>query len=807
MTFKRLQLRLVLLLFIALWHQQNSAQECTYILTGRVVDLHDGTPIFGSVIRILETGQFAQTNEKGFYRILNICRGEIRLEISHPECQTIERNISMPTNEEFLIELEHHINALEEIVLSEQSQSNVNKSVLESRLQQQQMDRYSIQSLADALSSLTGINAVKTGNAIAKPMIHGMYGSRVGIVTQGIRLQDQEWGADHAPNIDLNAFESVQVVKGASALKYGGDTAGGVVVLNSFKVLPRDSLYRKTKINAASNGRGGSVSSQWIKSYNTGYYFSGQITGKRFGDLSAPDYILSNTGLKEWNLNWRVGRTKVRQGWEVSYSRFQNETAILKASHIGNTKDLLQALKFEKPLYINPFSYTLNTPKQSGVHHNFQFTLFDQFSDESRWRFDYNYQRNTRKEFDIRRGERANLPAIDLLLQTHSLLAHVQKNVGTAWRMEWGINALFQDNYSNPDTGVKRLIPDYLKYQLGSYFTGNYQHDNAWVWEWGIRADGIRWDVQKYYLLDDWRSNNYDQLFPEFEDIKYSTQILTHPKINYLTFSLHNGFSIRHNDELKSSISYILSQRSPNAAELFSDGLHHSLATIEMGNLTLKKEISHKFLYALTLNKVALSFAFEPYAARVKNYIYLAPKEVRETIRGAFPVWSYNATQVGLWGVDADVKLPFSKQLQLYVKVSYVNIQDLTNKRPMILTPPFNSTQSLVYTFPKSQFSIEIENHFVAKQSRFPDFNVEVDVRVGDLIESQIVDFSTPPDAYNITSINFLLPLKLTDGLNSQLRLMFNNVTQTSYRDYLNRMRYFVDEVGRNVQFQLILNY
>ena len=46
---------------------------------------------------------------------------------------------------------------------------------------------------------------MNTGNVISKPMIHGMFGSRVGIIYDGVQIENQQWGQDHAPNIDQNA--------------------------------------------------------------------------------------------------------------------------------------------------------------------------------------------------------------------------------------------------------------------------------------------------------------------------------------------------------------------------------------------------------------------------------------------------------------------------------------------------------------------------------------------------------------------------------------------------------------------------
>jgi len=251
-----------------------------------VTDLHDGTPIFGALLKIEGTDLFVQTNENGTYSFGNLCPGEMVLFLAHPKCNPISKKYNLISNTDLNFELEHHINELEEIVISDNQLKGLNGSTKESRLNTDQIIRYSSQSLSDALTSLAGVSSIKTGNAIAKPMIHGMYGSRVGIVANGIRLQDQEWGADHSPNIDLNAFQNVQLIKGAYTLKYGGDIPGGIIVLSPPKLILKDSLFGQTVMNASLNGRGGSLTSKLMKSTSNGYYVNGQFTAKRFGDLS-----------------------------------------------------------------------------------------------------------------------------------------------------------------------------------------------------------------------------------------------------------------------------------------------------------------------------------------------------------------------------------------------------------------------------------------------------------------------------------------------------------------------------------------
>ena len=115
----------------------------------------------------------------------------------------------------------------------------------------------------------------------------------------GLEMQDQEWGKEHAPNIDVNSIEKITLTKNASALKYGGDAMAGIIIAEGAKVAIKDSLYGKTILFGASNGRGGGITSQLTKSFKNGFYGTAQGTFKRFGDVEAADYVMSNTGLYE----------------------------------------------------------------------------------------------------------------------------------------------------------------------------------------------------------------------------------------------------------------------------------------------------------------------------------------------------------------------------------------------------------------------------------------------------------------------------------------------------------------------------
>ena len=70
-----------------------SGQSCDFSLSGKVVDLHDGTPIFGALVSVGGTTFFNQSDENGFFQIKGLCLGAFDLIVEHPECPTLKRQI------------------------------------------------------------------------------------------------------------------------------------------------------------------------------------------------------------------------------------------------------------------------------------------------------------------------------------------------------------------------------------------------------------------------------------------------------------------------------------------------------------------------------------------------------------------------------------------------------------------------------------------------------------------------------------------------------------------------------------------
>ena len=83
-------------------------------------------------------------------------------------------------------------------------------------------------------------------------------------------MEDQEWGEEHSPNIDVNSLDKITLIKGAGALQYSGNALGGVIVAETSNFQIKDSLYGKVLIKGESNGRGFTTTSNLINTNANG---------------------------------------------------------------------------------------------------------------------------------------------------------------------------------------------------------------------------------------------------------------------------------------------------------------------------------------------------------------------------------------------------------------------------------------------------------------------------------------------------------------------------------------------------------
>ena len=786
------------------------AQDCQNTLSGQVIDFHTGEPLVNAVVYFRESGKFSYTDDAGEFEIKNLCTGKKQVEVTHPQCEKIQKNISIvegDNSENF--RLEHHLEELNTVKISgKKGNQNTTATAQEASLTQETLESYSSKNLGDALEEVSGVSTLKTGNSIVKPIIQGFHSSRVMMVNHGVQMQDQEWGMEHAPNIDINSIGKLSVVKGAAALEYGGSAVGGAVIADAPNIPLKDSLFGKTIGSGSSNGRGGSLSTSLTKSYQNGWYGRVQGTLKKFGDRRAPDYALSNTGNTEQDFSLQVGLDKFGYGFDAYYSLYNSEIGILRPSHIGNAGDLVTAINSQEPNFISDFSYDLNPPRQDLQHHLAKIEGYKRFSGFGKLTAQYSFQQNERLEFDIRRGDDKDKPAVDLELTTHQFKTVFNVDERNYYSLKFVLQAGFQNNFADPDTGVRRLIPDYDQTDFGGFVSGDYQFNDNWQAEAGFRLDYRHLDSKKFYLINRWERLGYDQGFSDLIIDEVNSQYLTNPVFDFTTPSATAGVNYSWNKKYSLKLNYSLAGRPPNPAELFSDGLHHSSATIEFGDLRIDPEYSHKVTLGFQRKAKDWQFDITPYVNSVKDFINIEPTGLLTTIRGAFPVWEFKQIDAFLAGIDIDARYKFDEDFQFNTQFSYVYGQNTTKAKPLINMPPANWKNTLGYKNAHwNNFNLSLSGNWTFRQTRYPDNNFTFESIQNGQNTVQLVDISTPPDAYFLMDFNAGIEFRSFSTGSLQVNLNVNNILNTNYRNYLNRQRYYADELGRNFNLQFIFNY
>jgi iron complex outermembrane receptor protein len=156
--------------------------------------------------------------------------------------------------------------------------------------------------------------------------------------------------------------------------------------------------------------------------------------------------------------------------------------------------------------------------------------------------------------------------------------------------------------------------------------------------------------------------------------------------------------------------------------------------------------------------------------------------------------------------VDFDASYAFSKNFRFNHQFSLVKGYDRSREEPLINMPPINTKNEIVYQNPEfKNLRLALQSEYVFRQNEYPDNNFEVFIPETETMET--VDLSTPPDAYHLLNLNSSIDFQVTQKSTLTVGFEITNLLDTSYRNYLNRLRYYADDLGRNFLLNLKLNY
>jgi len=721
--------------------------ECQFIVKGKVLDSLKQSPLFNTEIQIVGINSSKVfTDDNGEFILTNVCIGNYELHVHHHDCEHLDIKLSVNKDTQLIIYLNHSAHEYKKVTIHIKNNSNSKFKPNINTINQGN-------SIAELMENINGVQLLKTGSNISKPIVNGLSGQRVIMIHNGVRLEGQNWGLEHAPEIEPSQINEILLLKGSETLKHANDGIGGVIISQLSDLFSIQSPFISAGTSFSTNNR--MISQNFgfgnlTKNKNPWYYRT-HASIKKSGNVKTSEYFLDNTGQQEWNVMAQVGKEFNKLKTNISYTQYNNKTGLYSGAQIGNLTDLYNQFNNQNPPTFNQFSYQINRSFQEVKHTTIAHKTIYQFNTMEKMELNYNFQKNHRQEYDRLRSNNSYIGAdFNYYLSTHALELNYSKKQFHQVSLYSGFQLSYQQNAFDG----RFFIPGFVQKSLGAYVVADRKFKH-------LDLDlGYRYDIKTMHVYL-WKQNSLREIQKAFDG-----------------HSFNLGTKKQLNKKTSSSMNLSHQWRAPAPNELFSNGLHQSSARLEIGDSSLNKEINNQISFFIDFKNKNFEFQTELYYQQISNFIQISPSlPAALTIRGAYPVFKYQNYQTNIAGNNSFMKYKLSKLFTMESKFQYLIAyrQKLDEYLPFI--PPMNINNSLIIQL--KNVEITLAHQYVAEQKRYE-------------INS---DYIAPPKAYNL--INFTCASHFNIK-KQKIKCQFSifNLTNTKYRNYLNMTRYFNDEQG-----------
>lgn len=748
-----------------------NAQVCHFSIAGNVAD-RQHQPVVGAIVR-LSGGQGAVTDTGGHFSIPGVCAGTYNLLYEAVGFAKSAASVTVDKDAVVNIVLAASDNELGEVVVNGQRLQDLH-TVTQTELSGLALLQTRGNSLGQTLKELPGLNSIQTGPTLSKPVIHGLHSNRVLIINDGVRQQGQQWGSEHAPEIDPFVANKITVVKGAASVRYGADAVGGVVLLSPDALPEKKGINGEVNLVAATNGRMGAVSASLQGAFDkklSGLSWRVQGTVKDAGNFSTPHYYLVNTGLQEGDFSANVGYKKKGFDFNLYYSQYNTKVGIFAGAESGNLNELLSKFEAARPATPSYFSYNIDRSYQVINHDLLKLSGAYTFHNKGKLELTFGRQTDKRKEYDSdlpysTNPEVLSMPQLSFQLITHTLDLIYTQPESHGFSGSFGITGNTQGNVFR---GIRYLIPNFRSYDGGAFAIQRY-NTGRFTFEAGVRYD-YRW--LRVYQRNSTSLDLYNSTF------------------NYNNVTGTIGSTYHLNDHFSATLNTGTAWRAPSINELYINGVHFSDASYQIGDSSLGSERAVNTGLSLMYTSDKLRVTADLYYNNIWNYIYEKPLlQPITTIGGTYPAFVFTQDNVTIKGLDLDLQYDFLPRFTFQSKTTIVRGYNNSIHDYLVYMPADRFENGVEYHLPAigsfKEPYISFENVSVLKQTRVPPN----------------ADYVPPPAGYSLFNahLGFVTSLK-----NKPLNIDFSidNLTNVAYRDYLNHFRYYADELGINCTLRL----
>ncbi|EIA09709.1 TonB-dependent receptor [Flavobacterium frigoris] len=696
-------------------------------------------PIKGVSVYAPELHQGTTTDANGNYILTNLPSRSLKLNFVFVGFSNQNKTIEIRQKENTLnIILEETIFEMDEVIVSTAFNKIQSQNVMKvEHATIKELQQKGTATLIEGLATIPGVSQVSTGTSIGKPVIRGLSGNRVLVYSQGVRMENQQFGDEHGLGLNDAGVESVEVIKGPASLLYGSDALGGVLYFNPEKFADANTFKANFSQKLFSNTLG-SNSSLGLKTSTENWKFLARGSYNTHSDyrISGGDRV-TNTRYNETDFKTGIGYSNSSFSSVLRYN-YNNldlgipEDGIAEQSKSKNTGFPRQGV-FSHLLSLNSVIYLKN----------------------SKLDIDLGYIANDRSEF-----EDSDVAGLRMKLKTFNYDA--KYHLPTLGKLEsiFGIQGMHQ---TNTNFGEEYLIPDATTNDFGVFGTANYEWGNNSAVQAGLRFDNRKiTSVENGTVGEEGYFKAIDKSFDSFN-----------ASLGYKT-NLADDFTLRLN--LASGF------RAPNLAELTSNGVHEGTNRYEIGNSDLKTEQNVQTDLNLEYKNDHFEFFVNGFYNHINNYIYTSPTG---TVLENSDVFNYIQSNAKLYGGEVGLHFHPHPLDWLHYETAF---ETVTAKK---------QNGDYLPLIPANNWNNTLRGEFKVKEwleAGFATFNVNTTFN-----QDNVSGFETKSNGYTLINLGLGGTVKLGKTV-FDVNLNGNNLFDKRYIAHLSRLKTDgIPNIGRNI--------
>jgi len=698
----------------------------------------ENQPLPGVSVYAPELHKGTTTDENGKYEFNNLPNGNLRIAFTYIGFTTQNKTITKLLKENTLdITLSQSVLEMDEVIVSTafnrlQSQ-NVMKVEHESIKTLQQKGT---STLIEGLTTIPGVSQISTGTSIGKPVIRGLSGNRVLVYSQGVRIENQQFGDEHGLGLNDAGIESVEIIKGPASLLYGSDALGGVLYFNPEKFADAKTFKANFSQKYFTNTEG-SNSSIGLKTSTDNWKFLVRGSFNAHSDYKMAD--------GDRVTNTRYNETDFKTGIGYSNSAF---SSVFRYNY--NKLDIGIP---EEGIAEQSSSKDTQFPRQGIFNHLFSLNNVI-FFENSKLDVDLGYIANDRSEF-----EDSSDAILRMKLNTFNYNAKYHLPKFGKIETIVGVQGMHQ---TNKNSGEEYLIPNAVTDDFGVFGTANYE------WNSNVLQAGLRFDNRKIAS----ESHGIEDEEGYFQELDKS----------FDSFNASLGYKTKLAEPLTLRLNVATGFRAPNLAELTSNGVHEGTNRYEIGNADLKTEQNIQTDLNLEYKNSHFEFFINGFYNHINHYIYTSP--TGETLEDN-AVFAYVQDNAKLYGGEAGLHFHPHPLDWLHFETSFETVTAKKDNNDYLPLIPANNWNNTIRT------EFNIKNWFT---EGYATLNVS-----STFDQKNVSGFETASKGYTLVNLGFGGTVKLGKTA-FDVNLNGNNLFDKNYIAHLSRLKTDgIPNIGRNI--------